>query len=132
MFTRRLNPAHANSCSRFRLTTSAVNMLMSTPMPRLMANPVMSPPPSRSPNQMSTPQVMRVEKFPSRMAGHARLNPTSIDDARVRPMRTSSFIRSNIRMFASTAMPMDRMNPPMWDRVRVIGTSLNTASSISE
>ena len=63
-------------------------------MPRLMANPVMSPPPSRSPNQMSTPQVMRVEKFPSRIAGHARLNPTSIDDARVRPMRTSSFIRS--------------------------------------
>ena len=71
---------------------------------------------------------MMVEKLPSRMAGQARLKPTSIEEASVRPLRISSFIRSKIRMLASTARPMDRMKAPMPERPRVTGTSLNTAS----
>ena len=122
-------PTHANNWSRLRLTTTAVNMLISTPIPKLIAKPVTNAPPKRSPNQRSTPQVINVEILPSRMAGHARLNPTSIDDASVRPMRTSSFIRSKISTLASTAIPMDRIKPPMWERVKVMGMSLNTAST---
>ena len=73
--------------------------------------------------------MIMVDTLLSRIAGQARLNPTSIDEARVRPMRISSFILSNMRMLASTAMPMDSMNPPMWDRVNVTGIILNNASS---
>ena len=47
-------------------------------------------------------------------------------------MRTSSFIRSKISTLASTAMPMDRMNPPIWERVRVMGIILKMAMTMSE
>lgn len=110
-----------------RLRTTAVNMLTATPMSRLKANPVTRPPPSLSPNHSNTKQVITVETLLSRMAGQARLNPTSMDDASVRPVRISSFIRSKIRILASTAIPIERMNQPMWDRVSVTGMSLNTA-----
>ena len=129
---RRDSPAQAISCSTLRLSTTAVNILTSTPMSRLRANPLINPPPNRLPNQRRTPQVIRVETLPSRMAGQARLNPTSIEEARVRPTRISSFIRSKIRMLASTAKPMDRMKPPMWGRVSVTGIILNMASTTME
>ena len=42
----------------------------------------------------------------------------------VLPLRSSSFMRSKIRMLASTAMPTDRMKPAMPARVSVTGMSL--------
>ena len=72
-----------------------------------------------------------VEMLLSRIAGQARPNPTSIEEASVRPMRTSSFIRSNIRILASTAIPMERMNPPMWANSRVMGIILNIAKTMT-
>ena len=60
----------------------------------------------REPEQMA--HVMSVETLPSRMAGHARSNPMLMDISSVRPARSSSFMRSNMRMLASTAMPIDR------------------------
>ena len=101
-------------------------MLAKTPIMRLIANPVISPPPNRSPNQMSTIQVIRVEKLPSLMAGQARLKPTSMDEARVRPMRTSSFIRSNISTLASIAMPIVSTMPAMPGKVSVAFKSDST------
>ena len=71
-----------------------------------------------------------VEILLSRMAGQARLNPTSMDEANVRPMRTSSFMRSKIKILASTAIPMDRMNPPMWANSKVMGISLKIANTM--
>ena len=68
--------------------------------------------------------------FESRIAGQALLKPTSIDEASVLPILTSSFILSKISMLASTAMPTDRMNPPMWASSSVMGMSLNTASTM--
>ena len=44
------------------------------------------------------------------MLDQARLKPASIAGPSVLPARISSFIRSKMRMLASTAMPMDRMN----------------------
>ena len=47
------------------------------------------------------------ETFESRMLDQARLNPASMAGPSVLPARISSFIRSKMRMLASTAMPID-------------------------
>ena len=104
-------------------------METTTPMNRVKAKPVTRSSAVRLPSHSSTRHVMMVEKLPSLMAGHARLNPTSMEEDRVRPMRISSFIRSKMRMLASTARPMDKMKAPMPESPRVTGTSLNTAST---
>ena len=48
----------------------------------------------------------------------------------MRPMRTSSFMRSKIRILASTAIPMERMKPPMCANSRVMGIILKIASTM--
>ncbi len=72
--------------------------------------------------------VIIVLTFESRIDGHARWNPASSDAVKERPSRISSFMRSNTRMFASTAMPTESTNAPMPASVRVTGTSLKIAS----
>ena len=47
------------------------------------------------------------------------------------PLRNSSFMRSKIRMLASTAIPSDRMKPAMPASVSVTGISLKIASVTS-
>ena len=54
------------------------------------------------------------------------MNPTFIDVNNVRPDRNSSFIRSKIKMLASTAMPTDKIAAETPDRVKVTGINLNT------
>ncbi len=113
------------------VTNMAENMLVTTPMARVMANPVTSGVPSLSPNHHSMAQVISVDTLLSRMATQALLNPASMPTLRLRPARSSSFNLSNIRTLASTAMPMDRMNPARPDRVRVTGRSLKVDSTTS-
>ena len=72
-----------------------------------------------------------VETFESRIEVQARRKPSSIAEPSVRPVRSSSFIRSKIRMLASTAMPTDRMKAAMPERVSVTGMSLKIASVTS-
>ncbi|MBA7704669.1 hypothetical protein ES703_113486 [subsurface metagenome] len=65
----------------------------------------------------------------SLMAVQARLKPASIAAPSVLPVLNSSFMRSKISTLASTAIPMDKIKPPMPARVRVTGISLNMAST---
>ena len=67
----------------------------------------------------------------SRIDGQARRKPVSIAVASGLPRRNSSFIRSKMRMFASTAIPTERMNAAIPERVRVTGHILNTVSVMS-
>ncbi len=114
-----------------RLAKYAVNMLTSVPIPSVNANPCMTLVPKRSPNQNRTALVMSVATLLSLMDGHARANPSVIAAKRVRPARNSSFVRSAIKIFASTAVPIVRIKAAIPERVRVTGASLNTASVIT-
>ena len=51
------------------------------------------------------------EIFESRMESHARAKPSCIAVPISFPVLSSSFIRSKMRIFASTAIPIERMNP---------------------
>ena len=64
------------------------------------------------------------EVFESRIDGHAREKPSCTASMMPLPLRNSSFILSNIRMLASTAMPIDRMKPAMPAAVSVTGIIL--------
>ena len=89
-----------------------------------LRSPAPRSPPSVSANQYKIPDVMSVETLLSRIADHARLNPMLIEENRGRPARISSFILSNIKMFASTAMPMERIAAATPERVNVTGKHL--------
>jgi len=99
-------------------------MLIKTPIPNTKANPLIK----LVPNQKRMTAVMMLEIFESRIASHARLNPSSTASRRFSRSPSSSFRRSKIRTFASTAIPIERINPAIPAAVRVTGTSLNNAS----
>ena len=65
--------------------------------------------------------VIRLDTFESRIEFQARLKPASTAAGSDLPTRSSSFIRSKIRMLASTAMPTESTKPAMPARVRVTG-----------
>ncbi len=67
---------------------------------------------------------MMVERFESRIEGQARWKPARKAACTERPQRSSSFMRSKIRMFASTAIPVDNRKPAMPGNVSVTGISL--------
>ena len=67
--------------------------------------------------------VIRLDTFESRMEFQARLKPASTAAGSDLPTRSSSFIRSKIRMLASTAMPTESTKPAMPASVSVTGTS---------
>ena len=71
--------------------------------------------------------VMRLDTFESRIEFQARLKPASIAAGRLLPTRSSSLVRSKIRMLASTAMPTESTKPAMPARVSVTGISRNRA-----
>ncbi len=114
------------------MTRMALNSETQTPMARTSAKPMMMVAPNCWPKKYSTPQVMSVEVFESRIEGQARSSPERIAAASVLPLRSSSFMRSKIRMLASTAIPSERMKPATPASVSVTGMSLKMASVISE
>ena len=85
--------------------------------------------PKVSANQNNIPPVIRVETLPSLIAGHALLNPIFIEDKRVLPELSSSFMRSNISIFASTAIPIERIVAARPASTRVTPTNLNKESN---
>ena len=68
---------------------------------------------------------MSVDTFESRIEFQARLKPASTAGPSARPPRSSSFVRSKMRMFASTAMPTERMKAAMPASVSVTPASRN-------
>ena len=105
-------------------------MLINTPIANVAAKPCTMEAPKVSANQNKITQVIKVDTLPSLIAGQALLNPTFIDVNNVRPDRNSSFIRSKIKMLASTAMPTDKIAAETPDRVKVTGINLNTVIKV--
>ena len=106
----------------------AENIEMSTPIANVSAKPFTRFAPNWLPNQYRMRQVIRVDTLESRMELQARWKPRSIARLSVWPARNSSFIRSKMRMFASTAIPTERMNAAIPESVSVTGQSLKTVS----
>ena len=107
-----------------RDTVIAVNMEMSTPRPRVKAKPLMADVPS----QKRMIAVIIDEMFESRIESQAREKPSWSASSIDFPLFNSSFILSKIRMLASTAMPIERINPAIPAAVNVTGITLKTAS----
>ena len=121
----------ATILSSVRVTVSAENMLAATPIANVTANPVTKPVPKRVPNQKRMAHVINVDTLLSLIAGHALLNPVSMDAISVLPLRSSSFMRSNINILASTAMPMDRIAAATPESVKVTGINLKIAKTMT-
>ncbi len=72
-----------------------------------------------------------VLRFESKIAGKARLKAASSPASSVRPKRSSSFRRSKMRMFASIAMPIDRIMPAIAGSEKVTPVARKIASANS-
>ena len=106
-----------------RVTTIALNIEISTPMISTRANPRITD----EPNMYRIVAVIRLDTFESRIEFQARLKPAYTAAGSDLPSRSSSFIRSKIRMLASTAMPIESTKPATPASVRVTGTSRKMA-----
>ena len=115
--------------SKFKKTfvsTIAENIDMRTPRPRVSAKPLISD----VPNQKRISAVKIEEMFESRIENQARSKPVRTASAIVRPSFNSSFILSNTNTFASTAIPIEIMNPAIPAAVSVTGINLKSANII--
>ena len=108
-----------------RLTIIAENIETKTPRRNVIANPRTNES-EKIENKMIA--VMILEKFESRIESHARSNPAVIPSSTVRPPRSSSLIRSKISTLASTAIPIEIINPAIAAEESVTCRTLNTAS----
>ena len=93
----------------------AVNILTTTPTPKLIAKPLTGP----EPNTVKIPAVMITDTLASVIVERARLKPASMATRMDLPEKTSTLKRSKIRMFASTATPIDKIIPAMPGKVIV-------------
>ena len=73
--------------------------------------------------------MIRLDTFESRMEFQARSKPASIAGGSDLPSRSSSLVRSKIRMLASTAMPTESTKPAMPASVSVTGISRKIANT---
>ena len=113
-----------------RVTVMAEKSEIKIPIESVTAKPRIAP----VPNQIRIKQVINEEAFESRMEVHARLNPCSTAESSERPARSSSRVLSKMRILASTAIPIERINPAMPAKVTVIGWKgfLKTAKVTNE
>jgi len=101
----------------------AENMLITMPKERVRAKPCTK----EEPNQNRIIATNKVVRFPSRIDGHARVNPSSMATIKFLPARSSSLMREKMSTFASTAIPTDKITPAIPANVRVTGITLNNA-----
>ena len=85
-----------------------------------------------SPNQYKTTHIIIVETLLSLIDGQALENPSLIEENIFLPLLNSSLVLSEIKIFASTATPIDKITAAAPDSVKVIGIILKTARSKSE
>ena len=112
---------------KVRVTITAVNRLSTKPMANVTAKPATMLAPGVCPNIKRMPQMIIVDRLESRMDVQARSKPAFNAASRGKPARSSSLIRSKIRMLPSTAVPMEIKKPVIAGRVKVTGSSLKTA-----
>ena len=86
------------------------------PIASVKAKPFTGPPP----NWNNTTAVNKDEILESFIEDQARSKPNLIARLFGLPHKTSSFIRSKIRTFASTAIPIEIINPANWARYQKI------------
>ena len=113
---------------KVRVTMTAVNRFSSSPIARVTAKPATMLAPGVCPNMNNMPQMMMVDRFESRMEVQARSKPAFSARSSGKPARSSSLMRSKIRMLPSTAVPIDIKKPVMAGSVSVTGSSLKTAT----
>ena len=97
-----------------------------TPIPRVKAKPLIK----EVPNQKRIIAVIILEMFESRIENQAREKPVETASRTVLPERISSLTLSKIRMFASTAIPIEIINPAIPAAVKVTGNNLKRAKII--
>ena len=73
------------------------------------------------PNKNNTKQLKKVVICPSIIDEFALWKPLSIDLINVLPLLNSSLILSNIKIFASTAIPILNIKPEIPGKVKVTG-----------
>ena len=100
----------------------AVNILTRTPIDNVTAKPFMI----GCPKLYKIIQVISVDILESRILLQALLNPDSRPASSVAPSLTSSFHRSNIKILASTAIPILNINPAIPASVKTIGKGVAT------
>ena len=93
-------------------------------MPRVSANPFIK----LVPNQKRIADVIKLDMFESRIEGHALPKPSVKAFFKLLPIFFSSLKRSNIKMFASTAVPIYRIKPAMPAALKVTEISLKIVS----
>ena len=72
--------------------------------------------------------VMMLDMFESKIEFQARLKPASMAETRVLPERSSSLVRSKMRMLASTAIPTESTKAATPASVKVTGMNLKIAN----
>ncbi len=92
-----------------------MNIEATMPIPSVTAKPLTGP----VPNWKSTSAVSSVVRLESTIAERALPKPSDTAARGARPLSSSSRIRSKIRMFASTAIPMESTIPAIPGRVSV-------------
>lgn len=113
--------------SKILVIKIAENKLIKIPKDKVRANPFMKD--VENINRIA--QTIKEFKLLSRIDGQAREKPSEIAKVKPLPCLISSFILAKIKMLASTAIPMDKINPPIPAKVKVTGINLNTASTIA-
>ena len=121
-------PLHSfkNVLNKFLLTTIPVNKLTNIPSDSVIANPLTGPDVcknEKSKGFANTKAVTKVAIFASLIESQARPKDTSSASEKGRCI-FSSLNRSNIRIFASTAIPTESKNPAIPGSVKTTGISL--------
>ena len=99
----------------------AENRLTTMPKDKVRANPLIKL--VAKVNKIA--QTIKEFRLLSLMDGQALRKPSSMAEDKFLPALISSFILAKIKMLASTAIPIDRTNPPIPAKVKVTGISLN-------
>ena len=106
------------------VTVIAVKSESKIPTAKVIAKPRIIP----APLTANTKQISKPEKLESLIELQALIKPSDTATVRDFPLDISSFIRSKIKIFASTAMPSEKTMPAIPAKVRVTGISLNKAT----
>ncbi len=99
----------------------AENMLSNIPMLKVKAKPLIK----LVPNQKRIKATIKVVIFPSLIEGQLLLNPSIKETLKLFSCFISSLILEKIKTLASTAMPIERIKPPMPAKVKVTEINLN-------
>ena len=116
-----------NNLNNVLVINIAENILINIPMLKVKANPLIKLVPKK--NKIKA--TIKVVILPSLIEGQLLLNPSVSETAKLFSSFSSSLIREKIRMFASTAIPIDSIKPPIPARVKVTGISLNKLKIIA-